>query len=78
MQVALTLQYIPPDGETPPVSISTSIDPLVLQQYRDAVLRECDQRTRSADDSVERLILESEADRLRGLLDQFVPEMDER
>ena len=61
MNIALSLQYFPPDGDAPVVTVCTTTNPAIIRQYRRAVLRDLQTREQtSAADPVARLIAEKE------------------
>ena len=74
MQVALSLQYFPADGESPVVTVYTTTSPTILRRYRRYVLMELERRADgAAEDPVASLIARTEVERMRDLLDFLMP-----
>lgn len=75
MQVALSLQYFPPDGESPVVTVCTTTNPTIIRHYRRAVVRDLERRRHlAAADPGTLHIATAELERTAELLGFLVPE----
>ena len=74
MQVALSLQYFPPDGESPVVTVCTTTNPTILRQYRRSVVKELERRHHAASaDPVTCRLVQTELQRTVELLEFLLP-----
>jgi hypothetical protein len=74
MQVALSLQYFPANGDSPVVTVCTTTNPAIIRQYRRALMKELERRTHlSAADPVTQQIARRDAERTAELLDFLLP-----
>lgn len=75
MQVALSLQYFPPDGASPAVTVCTTTNPLIIRQYRRALVKDLERRAHlAAADPITRHLANAELNRMAELLEFLVPE----
>ena len=75
MQVALSLQYFPIDGVSPPITVCTTTEPSILRQYRRLLLKAHERRADLARrDPTAFQLAGTEVEQLRRVLDLLLPE----
>jgi hypothetical protein len=72
-EVVLTLQM--PKGNRF-IPITMTVDPVVLQAFKRAVLRDHEKREQLATDELEAILQRAELEKLRKILDLLIPEIE--